>query len=265
MTREEKKVGRRAKQQQAADKKAVDEARYFRECQQQAGRGGAQNSAKGEAELFQKQGAAGINFDTYDKIEVQLSGTNSGAAPTLGHFNDLGTQLPAFLARNVGLMNYTRPTPIQKHAIPLALVGCDLMCCAQTGSGKTAAFLLPVCAALGSEGSTVTPGAPQAEPRCVVMAPTRELASQINLEAEKLTNRSGLRAVVVYGGADQKKQIRELAYGCDIIVATPGRLTDFIERSIVTMAYVQYLVLDEADRMLGACGASPTSLPHSPA
>ena len=254
MNREEKKVGRRAKQAQAVAKKADAEEQYFRECQQQARRSGAQLSAKGEAELFQKQGAAGINFDTYDKIEVQISGTHSGAAPALAHFNDLGAPLPGFLARNVGLMNYTRPTPIQKHAVPLALVGCDLMCCAQTGSGKTFAFLLPVCSALGTgdRRSSAAPGAAQAAPQCVVMAPTRELASQINLEAEKLTNRSGLRAVVVYGGADQKKQIRELAYGCDIIVATPGRLTDFLERGIVTLVNVRYLVLDEADRMLGA-------------
>ena len=77
------------------------------------------------------------------------------------------------------------------------------------------------------------------------MAPTRELAMQIELEAEKLSNRSALRAVTVYGGADQRKQIRELAVGADIVVATPGRLTDFVERGIVTLSRVRYLILDE--------------------
>ena len=148
-------------------------------------------------------------------------------------------------------MNYERPTPIQKHAMPLALLGHDLMCCAQTGSGKTCAFLLPICSALGNEGPAPAANVGASTlPRCVVMAPTRELASQIHLEAQKLCNRSGLRPVVVYGGADQRKQIRELAFGVDIIVATPGRLTDFVDRAIVSLSSVAFLVLDEADRML---------------
>ena len=158
----------------------------------------------------------------------------------------------------------------------------DLMCCAQTGSvssapralvrrghrlthprhpqGKTCAFLLPVAAAIGGGGGKhqrpgppglgrTVPGKP-ATPRCVILAPTRELALQIALEGEKLCFESPLRSVVVYGGADQKKQVRELAFGCDIVVATPGRLTDFIERDIVSLAAVTFLVLDEADRML---------------
>ena len=97
--------------------------------------------------------------------------------------------------------------------------------------------------------STVgTPGA--AKPRAVVMAPTRELASQIELEAQKLTNRSVLRTVAVYGGADQRAQARALSLGCDVIVATPGRLNDFVERRIVELRQTHFLVLDEADRML---------------
>jgi len=161
-------------------------------------------------------------------------------------------KLPAFLSRNIDLMRYRKPTPIQKHAVPLALAGSDLMCCAQTGSGKTAAFLVPICAALHADGATKstvgTGGA--AKPRAVVMAPTRELAMQIELEAEKLTNRSNLRAVVVYGGADQKAQVRALCLGVDVVVATPGRLNDFVERGIVDLSTAAFLVLDEADRML---------------
>jgi ATP-dependent RNA helicase DDX3X len=267
-------MGRRAKQAAAVAKKAGAEDQYFRECQQlvratqpptdgrteqcatvsayapSAAATACAGSPERERELFQTQGAAGINFETYDKVDVEVSGSQAGAAPALAHFQDLGERLPSFLVRNIGLMNYTRPTPIQKHSIPLGLAGCDLMCCAQTGSGKTCAFLLPICAALGAKGSSAQAGARQAAPSCVVMAPTRELASQISLEAEKLCNRSPLRCVVVYGGADQRKQIKDLAFGCDIIVATPGRLTDFVERGIVTLSYVSYLVLDEADRML---------------
>ena len=100
------------------------------------------------------------------------------------------------------------PNPIPNpYQVPLALAGCDLMCCAQTGSGKTAAFLVPIVTSLASDerGSTVgTRGA--ARPRAVVMAPTRELVIQIELEAQKLTNRSALRPVAVYGGADQRAQ-----------------------------------------------------------
>eukprot|EP01047_Picozoa_sp_COSAG01_P095140 COSAG01_NODE_25906_length_729_cov_7.609524_1_plen_198_part_10 len=198
-------MGRRAKQAAAVAKKADAEDQYFRECQQlvratqpptdgrtkqcatgsayapsvllppaQARRSGEQrvNRDQRERELFQKQGAAGINFETYDKIDVEVSGSQAGAAPALAHFQDLGGRLPPFLVRNIGLMNYTRPTPIQKHSIPLGLAGCDLMCCAQTGSGKTAAFLLPICAALGAKGSSAQAGARQAAPSCVVMAPT---------------------------------------------------------------------------------------------
>ena len=103
--------------------------------------------------------------------------------------------------------------------------------------------------ASGAAPSTVgTAGA--ARPRAVVMAPTRELASQIDLEAQKLTNRSPLRPVCVYGGADQRAQARALAIGSDVIVATPGRLLDFIARGLVSLELGRFLVLDEADRML---------------
>eukprot|EP00656_Telonema_subtile_P048391 TRINITY_DN5758_c0_g1_i1.p1 TRINITY_DN5758_c0_g1~~TRINITY_DN5758_c0_g1_i1.p1 ORF type:complete len:591 (-),score=186.37 TRINITY_DN5758_c0_g1_i1:152-1924(-) len=169
--------------------------------------------------------------------------------PPISEFADLGEALPEFLTKNLTLMNYQKPTPIQKHSVAIAMAGHDLMCCAQTGSGKTAAFLIPVCAALDQEGSTVGVKG-SAAPRCVTMAPTRELASQIELEAQKLTNRSPLRSVSVYGGADQRKQIKELSIGCDIIVATPGRLTDFVDRGIVTLRQCRFLILDEADRML---------------
>jgi superfamily II DNA/RNA helicase len=145
-------------------------------------------------------------------------------------------------------MNYAQTTPIQSYAVPLGLGGHDLMCCAQTGSGKTAAFLIPIVAQLASSKRGLW--TMEVKPSAVVMAPTRELASQIHLEAQKLCHGSNLRAVCVYGGAKARPQLSELARGCDVLVATPGRLTDFVERGTVSLEGVQALVLDEADRML---------------
>ena len=265
LSREAKKEHRRRLQAAAVQKKADEESAYFASCQREAQQ--QQQRSKGsrsrhhydtrshdEAELFGQQGAAGIKFSSYEKIEVEVKGPKSSTAiPPLEGFSSLGDdQLPAFLRKNIERMHYETPTPIQRHAVPMALHGQDLMCCAQTGSGKTCAFLLPVAAALGgslSEPVPIVVGQPAA-PRCIVLAPTRELALQISLEAQKLTFQSPLRSVVVYGGADQKKQVRDLAYGCEIVVATPGRLNDFIDRGIVSMSSVTFLVLDEADRML---------------
>ena len=259
-SREEKKVGKRAKQLAAMDAKAQAEDRYFQEQQAamqrsgeaqaaQVGLQGADADAR-EAALFARQGAQGIEFGK-EWPAVDVSGPGSDSAPPLADFESLGAALPPFLGRNIALMNYRKPTPIQQYAVPLALAGCDLMCCAQTGSGKTAAFLVPIVASLASDkrGSTVgSRGA--ARPRAVVMAPTRELAIQIELEAQKLTNRSALRPVAVYGGADQRGQARALALGGDLVVATPGRLQDFVTRGVVALDACRFLVLDEADRML---------------
>ncbi|OEU09324.1 DEAD-domain-containing protein, partial [Fragilariopsis cylindrus CCMP1102] len=172
------------------------------------------------------------------------------------------------ILNNIKLMNYIKPTPIQKYAIPLALIQKDdLMCCAQTGSGKTCAFLLPIIASLERSKKKTTTATTTTNvsngnnnnnnanygvaPSCVVLAPTRELAIQIELEARKLCHGlSTIRCVVVYGGASQRQQLRSLAFGADIVVATPGRLTDFVDRSLVLLDQVQFLVLDEADRML---------------
>uniref|UniRef100_A0A8C4H6W0 RNA helicase n=1 Tax=Dicentrarchus labrax TaxID=13489 RepID=A0A8C4H6W0_DICLA len=158
---------------------------------------------------------------------------------------------------NINLSRYTRPTPVQKHAIPIIKTKRDLMACAQTGSGKTAAFLLPVLSQIYTDG----PGdALQAEngrygrrkqyPISLVLAPTRELALQIYDEARKFAYRSRVRPCVVYGGADIGQQIRELERGCHLLVATPGRLVDMMERGKIGLDYCNYLVLDEADRML---------------
>jgi Rad3-related DNA helicase len=188
-----RKQNRRSKQSAAVAKKGNEEVAYFQNCVKEAARGGATAASKSEADLFSKQGSRGINFDTYDKIEVTCQGPGAQDVAPLALFQDLN--LSPVLHANVARMHYQRPTPIQRHAVPLAMHGCDLMCCAQTGSGKTAAFLLPVVAKLLSGGCAKGNGA---SPRCVVLAPTRELASQIELEAEKLCYSSGLGCVAVH-------------------------------------------------------------------
>lgn len=128
------------------------------------------------------------------------------------------------------------------------------MACAQTGSGKTAGFLFPVLSQMFSRGpreptfKKTTRGT--AYPEVLILAPTRELTSQIYQEAKKFTYRSFVRPCVVYGGADMGGQLRQLARGCDLLAATPGRLVDILERRRISLANVRYLILDEADRML---------------
>ena len=154
---------------------------------------------------------------------------------------------------NIALSKYVRPTPVQKYSIPIGYAGRDLMACAQTGSGKTGGFLFPVMAQMGKSGARPLPDGARrgiAFPNALLLAPTRELAVQIFDEARKFSYRTGIRPVVVYGGAEIREQIRELERGADLLVATPGRLVDLIERGRVSLSCVAYLVLDEADRML---------------
>jgi ATP-dependent RNA helicase RhlE len=141
-------------------------------------------------------------------------------------------------------MGFDKPTPIQAQAIPHALAGRDVVGCAQTGTGKTLAFILPALEQLLQQ--------PQRgkKPAVVVLEPTRELAMQVAAEATQAALHTGARIVPVYGGAGMSKQIRELAKGADVVVATPGRLMDHMRRGNVSLSAVRVLVLDEADRML---------------
>lgn len=157
------------------------------------------------------------------------------------------------LLKNLILSRYTKPTPVQKYSIPIGLSGGDMMACAQTGSGKTAGFLFPVIAIMLKKGALPEPE--NARRRCayitaLVLAPTRELASQIYDESQKFCYCTGIRPVVVYGGAPINQQQQQIERGCDLVVATPGRLVDLIERGRLKLDIVQFLVLDEADRML---------------
>jgi ATP-dependent RNA helicase DDX3X len=132
------------------------------------------------------------------------------------------------------------------------MAGRDLMACAQTGSGKTAGFLFPILSLSFKNGPTPNPNqsSHKAYPTALILAPTRELASQIYDESRKFTYRSWMRSRVVYGGADISLQLRQLSSGCDVLAATPGRLVDLLERGRVSLSNIKFLVLDEADRML---------------
>jgi len=144
---------------------------------------------------------------------------------------------------------YTTPTPIQAQAIPLVLAGHDLMASAQTGTGKTAAFALPMLQKLMPFASSSTSPARHAV-RALVLVPTRELAIQVEESVKAYAKHSKLRSLVVFGGVDIKTQTPHLKRGVEILVATPGRLLDHIEMKSVLLNQVQMLVLDEADRML---------------
>ncbi|CAM9248904.1 unnamed protein product, partial [Choristocarpus tenellus] len=155
------------------------------------------------------------------------------------------------LMRTTTLCNYLKPTPVQKYSIPIGISNRDLMACAQTGSGKTAGFLFPTLISLLRRGGPQFPdGRRKSFPVALVLAPTRELASQIYDEARRFCYRTGIAPVVIYGGAEVRSQLRDLERGCDLLVATPGRLGDLIERGRISLCCIQFLVLDEADRML---------------
>ncbi len=139
-------------------------------------------------------------------------------------------------------LSFVEPTEIQRKAIPLVVAGRDVLASAETGSGKTAAYALPILQNLK--------GTSERKPRCLVLVPTRELALQVQSQFERFSNNSGLRTVTVYGGTGYEKQTRLMRRGVDVIVATPGRLFDHIERGNADLSNISLLVLDEADRML---------------
>uniref|UniRef100_A0A9J8CTS7 RNA helicase n=1 Tax=Cyprinus carpio carpio TaxID=630221 RepID=A0A9J8CTS7_CYPCA len=190
--------------------------------------------------------ATGINFDKYDDILVDVSGSNPPKA--IMTFDEAG--LCESLRRNVTKSGYVKPTPVQKHGIPIISAGRDLMACAQTGSGKTAAFLLPILQRLMVDGVAASKFSEVQEPEAIIVAPTRELINQIYLEARKFAYGTCVRPVVVYGGINTGYTIREVLKGCNVLCGTPGRLLDIIGRGKVGLSKLRYLVLDEADRML---------------
>uniref|UniRef100_A0A667ZFB9 RNA helicase n=1 Tax=Myripristis murdjan TaxID=586833 RepID=A0A667ZFB9_9TELE len=189
---------------------------------------------------------SGINFDKYDDIMVDVSGSNPPQA--IMTFEEAA--LCETLNKNVSKSGYVKPTPVQKHGIPIISAGRDIMACAQTGSGKTAAFLLPILQKLMSDGVAASRFSELQEPEALIVAPTRELINQIYMEARKFSFGTCVRPVVVYGGISTGHQLREVERGCNVLCGTPGRLLDVIGRGKVGLSKLRYFVLDEADRML---------------
>lgn len=158
------------------------------------------------------------------------------------YFSEL--ELSKSLQKAIGKMGFKEATPIQEQAIPPGLAGRDIIGCAQTGTGKTAAFLLPALQKLIS-----TPRKTK-NPKVVVLAPTRELVIQVTEQAQQLAKYTNLRIAAIYGGTKMRPQVNKLRRGVDVIIATPGRLQDHIWRKNINFSDIEILVLDEADRML---------------
>ena len=161
-------------------------------------------------------------------------------------FESLG--LAPFLLRALAEQGYETPTPIQQQAIPLALAGRDLLAGAQTGTGKTAAFGLPLLQHLGTASQEVRAG--PRKPRALILAPTRELATQVHDSLRGYSKYLRIPSACIYGGVGMGNQLDILRRGVDLLVACPGRLIDHLERRSVDLSGIELLVLDEADRML---------------
>ncbi|AEO65101.1 uncharacterized protein THITE_2043513 [Thermothielavioides terrestris NRRL 8126] len=216
-----------------------------------------------EIELFGEPGTRakeGIDFSKIASIELFQEGP--ARVNPIASFQDAG--LHPVMLKNVELAGYRNPTPIQRYCLPAIHLGYDVIGIAQTGSGKTAAYLIPILnklmgkakklAAPRPNPATYQPGIDppvRAEPLVVIVCPTRELAVQIFNEARKFCYRTMLRPCVVYGGGSYKDQAAQLQKGCDVLVASPGRLVHFMnDPRILTLRRVRYMVIDEADEML---------------
>jgi len=172
---------------------------------------------------------------------VAAEGPGTSAAEPGAPFAALG--LSPLLVEALINVGYNQPTEIQRLAIPPALAGADVLGTAHTGTGKTAAFTLPMIQRLAD-------GAQHGLPRGLVITPTRELAQQIGEAVRRYGATSSLEAVVVHGGTRMGPEISELKFGCDVLIATPGRLLDYVKKGIANLSYVEVMVIDEADRML---------------
>jgi ATP-dependent RNA helicase RhlB len=154
--------------------------------------------------------------------------------------------LPEAVHRGIEAVGFTTATPIQREVLPLSLAGKDVAGQAQTGTGKTAAFLITVFTRLLRHQPT---GHGQRQPRSIIIAPTRELATQILHDAEQIGQFAGMKILAVYGGIDYRKQRDELAAGCDVLIGTPGRLIDYFKQHVFNLRQIEVLVIDEADRL----------------
>jgi hypothetical protein len=295
-TRRALKEQQRAANHAKVEAKLAADASFFWECVHKRAEGVDVSGASGtvprvhNAESLFGTSSPAVGMGEYDTIPVSRTGdgASEGDVPPMGEGFTLSgkVELPPFLRANllgVERMHISSPTPIQRHCVPLALQGQDVMACAQTGSGKTVAFLLPIITRLAEQPPPPAMPQPLARPEAkgvkgrlgakleavvrargtpacpsaLILAPTRELAIQIELECSKLTygaarppSGAALWCSSCYGGATARPQLEALSGGVEILVATPGRLVDFVTRNLVSLRRCGTLVLDEADRML---------------
>lgn len=188
----------------------------------------------------------GINFDRFDRIDVTCKGAD---IKPIDSFSDLITS--ELLLGNIQKAGYKKMTPIQRYTIPALAQNHDLVGIAQTGSGKTAAFLLPVLQTiLNLQDLQSQVGEETQRPYCIVMAPTRELARQTFVEAAKLSRDSMVKCQYIYGQIQTGFLRAKLSEGTHILVATPGRLKDFLNRNWISLENLKYIILDEGDRLI---------------
>jgi ATP-dependent RNA helicase RhlE len=166
----------------------------------------------------------------------------------MNQFSELS--LSQSIHQNLARNSFVEPTPVQAQAIPSALTGADVVATAQTGTGKTLAFLVPIIESLLKASKTNGNRTSKTPVRALVLSPTRELAIQIADTFAKLSVNTGLHAAVVVGGLSEQTQLNAIKRGVDLVIATPGRLEDFLNRRLINLSSVETLVLDEADRML---------------
>ncbi|KAI8590310.1 P-loop containing nucleoside triphosphate hydrolase protein [Geranomyces variabilis] len=209
--------------------------------------------ARLEKALFSEKITEGINFALYDEVPCEIDGDLDADFQPLEEFDAGLHQGLRWVIKE--LASYKTPTPVQRYALPLIYAGRDVLASAQTGSGKTAAFLLPIISNLYFDGPSpcTIDRHPVAAPTALILSPTRELATQTHKEALKFTYRSFVKCGVIYGGVqggEAQAQYRAMEAGCHILVATVGKLIDFIKRGKVSFRNCKYVVLDEADRML---------------
>lgn len=178
------------------------------------------------------------------KYEISLVGNESHIYPPLALFSEAG--LPDYVMSEMTRQGFTQPTGIQAGGFPIVLSGRNLVGIAKTGSGKTLAYIIPALIHLKHQN----PVKPGEGPIALVLAPTRELAQQIQNVANEFGLKCKISNTCIFGGAPKANQMRDLAKGVDICIATPGRLIDFLERNVTNLKRCTYLVLDEADRML---------------
>ena len=183
-----------------------------------------------------------------ESITLSYEGKNVNTEKLVAKFSQVG--LCSEILKNIEKMKFELMTPIQKYVLPIITQGNDVIACSQTGSGKTIAFLSPIVNQMMKDGPPKETDNFPSSPVGLILIPTRELAEQIYREARKLLHQTGIQITKIYGGVPHDSQLRELRDGTDILVATPGRLIDFLNSKMISLKMVKYFILDEADRIL---------------